>query len=392
MTTWADARTVQSSDDVRAALLAACVTQGCTVNGWSPDAPQRAMLEGNASALSFEQGIRAQLAGTASVDTLALLDPDWVDAIMTFFDLDNGTGGKGRILASSAVWDVPLQVSAFAAPITIDIMSGIQVQSSNGTIFQSTPLGPVVLNSDSSFIGTVRFTARVPGTSGNVTAGQITKVISGPAGLSIYGSGTQVLVTAARDDETNAQFIKRGLGKWATKGAGWSRTSFDFLIPEFAPTVTDWRVRDDNPFGPGTIQVILRNAAGPSSPDENSAVLAGLTDSARQSLGIGGLRVVSASSNIVSVASTLFGDGTNASLLANAKSALDALARTLPIGGDVDGYLRGALLIEILMGGANLTYGLTGFRGAKNLDPKPSDTIFAIDDVLVFDYSGLVLG
>lgn len=393
-TTWKDALTPRSVDDVRADIFTKMVAGDNDVSGWPAIAPQLALVEADAAALAYETQLRAKLAALASPNTAPSAGDDWVDAKVGWFNLDNGSGGQGRILASLASWNVPLIVASAAAPLTIDNTSKIQIQANDGTIFECSQPTSIVLNAGSSFKGTAQFTARKPGTTGNVTPGQIAKVISGPAGLSIDGTGTQVLVAAARNQETSLQLIKRALGRWATQGAGWSKTSFDFLVPSFAPTVTDWRVRDDNPLGPGSLMIIMRNAAGPSLDAENAAVLAGLTNPKTKPWGTGPIAVVSATALTVSISATVASDGTNASILADVTNAIELLEEAFPIGGDVDAFLRRALLFEVLMGGASTAYGLPGFLGAKNVEltSPASDIAFALDSVISFNTSGLVIG
>lgn len=363
MVTFAEARTITTSAVARTSLLARLVANGSTINGWPDSSPQRAFLEGNASAISYATEVRAAIAALASPETAILAGDDWVDEVMAWFDLSNGYGGKGRIPATKAVWDVPLIVSAGAAPLTIDNTSRIQLMAQGGQIFECTQASAVVLNAASTYQGVVRFTARLVGTAaGNVAPGQIAKIISGPAGLSIDSGETQVLVTAARNVETSAAFIARGLGRWATLGPAWTETSFDYWIPLLAPTLTRWRVNTANPFGPGTIGIVLANAAGPATTDERNAVYDGLTAPGVFTLGSGGLTVASATTITAVIAGTISGDGSNPTLLADAKAALDVLESVYPIGG-INGRLDFALLLGVLSGGAYPAYGVEGFGG-----------------------------
>lgn len=375
--TWAEATTSKSAAEVRGDLLAACVEQGCTVSGWPSVAPQRALVEGNASALAYETELRAALAKLASPPTAEDAGDTWVDAGVSWYDLDNGVGGKGRIPASVAVWNVPLVVAAAAAPLVIDASSAIQAQADDGTIFVSAPSNLLILNATTSYRAVVRFVARKPGTTGNVIAGQITRIISGPAGLSVDDAESQVLVTAARDQETSAEYIRRGLGRWGTLGAGWTLPSFDYLIPKFAPTVTRWTVRDDNPLGPGTIKVTVANAAGTATAGEISAVKAGLDAHNVRSLGSGKLVVVGATPHPLTLAAALDTDGSNPTVLAQAGAALLALARAFPLGiatltvDVVRAVLMGApvetITIPVGSGSQILELNLPGFSSVERI-------------------------
>ncbi len=351
MTTYADAKTAQTSAEVRDdTLLPACETQGCDVSGWPTIAPQRGLVEGSARVLAYEQSLRAKLAKTASPDDAIDAGSTWVDAVMGWFDLDNGTGGKGRILATKAVWDIPLQVTTAAAPVTIDSSSTILLQSTGGIVFECAQTTAVTLNAASTYKGTASFRARAAGTTGNVSPGAIAKVISGPAGLSVDLTGTQTQTTSARDEETSADFIARGLGRWGTLGAGWTLTSFDFLIPQYASTVTRWRVRDDNPDGPGTVHVYLANASGAASADEVSAVSDGLGLTSVKPLGSGAITVDAATVHALVITATIRGDGSNASLQTDAQDAIAALIAAFPLG---PATLTPSLVTSVLMGRKN---------------------------------------
>jgi hypothetical protein len=393
MTTWQEARTVATAEQARQVLLS--YFSAATVRGWPDSAPQRALVEGSAAAVAYETGLRAALASTASPNTAKAAGSTWVDAVMEWFDLDDGTGGKGRIKATKAIWEVPMVVKAAAAPLTIGPGSTVQVQAEDGTIFEFLQQSTHTLNEGSDFRAVVRFAARKAGIGGNVLAGQIKRMISGPAGLAVDLDGTQVLVGAARDAETDDEYIKRGLGRWGTISfAGWTATSFDFLIPTAAPSLTRWRVEDWNPLGPGTTRVTLANAAGPANDAEVAAVGAYLADRSRKTLGNPPTVARAATTATVVLTGTVFADGTNGNLLGDINAALARLRAAFPIGGLTSnpGKLELELLIGVLIGGAFEEYGIPGFRGVTNqlaiLSPS-ADVTIGVSDVLDFDTTGL---
>jgi predicted secreted protein len=396
VTTWQEARTVATAAQAREVLLSFFAQ--ATVRGWSASAPQRALIEGNAAAVAYETQLRAALAATASPNTAKAAGSTWVDAVMEWFDLDDGTGGKGRIKATKATWEVPLVVTASAAPLTIGPGTTVQLQAEDGTIFEFSQDSTQTLNAASSYRQVVRFTARKAGTTGNVNSGQITKVISGPAGLAVDLDGTQVLVDAARDAETDDQYIKRGLGRWGTLSvAGWTASSYDFLIPTAAPNVTRWKVEDDNPLGPGTTRVTLARAAGPASSGDVAAVDAYLANRSRKTLGNPPTIARAATTATVVLTGTVFSDGSNGNLLGDVNAALAILRSAFPIGGleSNPGKLELELLIGVLIGGAFEEYGIPGFRGASKrllLSSPATDVSIGISDVLAFDTSGLEVG
>ena len=296
------------------------------------------------------------------------------------------------IPALPAVFDVPF-VSA-SPPQTVALGDVVVLQSTSGPLFELALPVPAQFGP----VGTLRVRARVAGTAGNVVPATITKIVSAPAGLSILAAPV-VFVTAGRDIETPAEAIRRCLGKWATLGAGWTAESFDYLVPLFAPTVTRWLVRTDNPNGPGTIGIVLANPAGPATNIEVAAVLAGLTARNRFCLGCGGLTASAAVALTIALTATIKGDGSNPNLGAQASAALALLSLAFPLGpAQLVPELAGAVLlggafpgtIAIPTAGSMSTTitapGLVGFSGAEAIlvPPFGAAVVLSVGQVLVF--------
>jgi hypothetical protein len=372
--TFAEASTPETVEQVRDDLLAALDEEGSTISGWSDGAPQRAFVEGEARAIAAESVIVSELAATASPSTVVRAGSSWVDATMAWFQVENADGSIGRLLATTATWEISLAIEPSAAPFTINAANAntIQLQANNGAIFVCVQDSDVVLNSASSFLGVVKFAARLPGITGNATPGQITRVISGRAGLSINLAAVQRRTLTARDDETDLAFIARGLGKWARLGAGWTRPAFDYFIPFFGngPTtsVTRWSVDDASPTGPGTVLVWVADAAGPASVDTINAIFAGLNGTNVKPVGSGALNVSGAVALPLTLDIVLTVDGSNPDVAANATAALGALAAVFPLG---PALLEADLLSAIVRGSpivsASVTIGTTTMLLTLNL-------------------------
>jgi len=268
--TYEEATTAPTQEEKHDDLLADCVDQGCTVAGWSDSAPQRAMVEGNATALAFEAGMRVQLAKASTLRGCAELDDTWVDQGLTWYQV-------ARIAATQAVWEVPLLIAQASAPVTIGPTSRILLQVADGTIFECSQGSAVTLNAASNYRGRVAFTARLVGTTGNQVPGAMAqaRVIAGPAGLSVDSEATAALTTAARDAETNETAIARAEGRWGTLSGVLTAGGWRYVLctPEAGgqATITRVFVDDTNPNGPGTTAIYLANAAGPASADEVAA-------------------------------------------------------------------------------------------------------------------------
>lgn len=363
--TYADAIASQTAQQVRdTLLLPALATAGSTVGGAPTSSPDRGIVEAEATFLAMEQQLRAGVALSISATTALQAGDSWVVAAATWYQVPsnqgpgNTPGGIGPFVATTALWSIPLVCAPTAAPITLVPGQILQAQAQGGQVFNlAIPAGaqPIVLNAGNSYKATVPLLARLPGTAaGNVTPGQITSLITAPAGLSVDLSSTQVLTTAARDQESSAALLVRCYGRWGTIGAGWTSQAFDFLIPSFASDVTRWGVDDANPFGPGSVGVWLATAAGPASgpssaPGTDSfAVYQGLAGLAVKPLGSGPLVVQPATTVALSITAVLVTDGTNPNLVQNATDAVSAFANAL-----IGAYsVTGSMIVALLQGGA----------------------------------------
>ncbi len=354
--TYANLLEVDTLEALEAALLASVSDAGVT--SWAAEAPQFGLLQGEAGMMRTAQEQRMILAYTASLRQILRLRPklielgysaadaaaivsSWVDASLDWYGAD-----LVRIPAQRAEWLVGAKVTPAAAPSTIDGTTQGVLQADDGTFFELLQDAAVVLNSGGSYKGTVRVRARTAGVSGNVEAGTIT-TIRGPAGVSIDDTVTQTLALAGRDAETDEAVVERALAKWGTLGAAWSVDAFNYWIPTVAPTVTKWRVRDDNPFGPGTTGAWLANDAGPATAEEVALVQAKMGARDVRPLGSGAFLALAAIPHALTLTANLRTDGSNLTLLADATAALAALERAFPIG---PASLAATRVIEVLMG------------------------------------------
>lgn len=367
---WAQAKTPKTVASLRTQFLAALV--GTPLASWSPSAPQLRIVNDFCARLKEESDIRAALAQSLDVATLTVRDDDWTDVLLSWFD-------EVRIPALQAVWDVTFTAAATVAPVSITPTTVLQIQSSTGEIFEvdaAYHTSPTTISSATSYSGVVRLRAREAGTRGNVVSSSITggKILTGPAGLSISAAS---LHTQGRDIETSEQAFVRALGKWARLGAGWTEEAFDYLIPTAAPSLTRWRVRTDNPFGPGTVGVVLAGASGPATTSERDAVFALLNARGVKPLGSGPLTVAAAIAQNVALTAQLASDGSNATLTTDARTAIITFLNALPLGPATvdDSIVRAILLggdfasIPIVTGATTKTIApdLAGFTGATSI-------------------------
>jgi Baseplate J-like protein len=314
--TFAQASTPSTQAALLSQALISLATSNSPVAGWSKYAPQYVLLNDWARNMAAETSTRATLASMLDLSVLANADPDWVDAFVTWF-------GETRIPAIAAVWAVP--ISATSLPLTVQPTDAIVLQATGGQFFQLSQGNTVQLPQAG-----LEFTARTPGTVGNVAASSITKIVSGPPGLTI--TGTPTLYTVGRDIETPGAAIARCVAKWGILGAGWTNDAFDYWIPTTAPTITRWLVRDDNPLGPGTTLAILADAAGPATTAEVAAIQAKMGARNVRPLGSSTFLAMAAGLDALTLNIVVKGDGTNGSLQAAIIAGLSALAAPYAIG------------------------------------------------------------
>lgn len=381
---FSEALTARDPETIREQMLDDAGTEGADVAGMDPMSVTTALFSLDARAQSKAEQLRATIVRGGFPQLATEAGSDWVDQVCF------GWYQEIRIPASFAVWRWNVTCGANAGPYTLAPESRELVAvADDGTLFENT--NPELVSIPSGGTVSVQFSARVAGVSGNQLSGAVTKFVAKKPGLRITNVGG-TSVSAARDAETDDQYITRCFGKWAAKGAGYNRQAFDYLIPFFEPNVTRWFVRDDNPSGPGTVAIYLANAAGPASAPEVAAVLAGLTARKQQPVGTGVVRVYPAVAHIVTVVGTLFHDGTNPGILGDGIAALGILSSQWPMGDDAV-ELPVEIVTGALMGGRFDRYKVPGFSGATDVDltSPVADVDFLPQDVLQFDVAGLVV-
>jgi hypothetical protein len=387
MPTFAQAIATQTAAQIRDGLLLPQLTAfGSPVAGVPTSSPDRGIIEAEANFLASEAQLRAAVAASISPTTALSAGDSWVDAVVGWYGgtvdvAGNVTPTIQRIPALAAVWLIGVQIPPALVSLTIQPGSLLQVQAVTGQVFNLVlPAGsaPIVLNSASSFKASITLSARLPGAAnGNVTPGDIQTFITAPAGLFNDPFHLQILITAGRDAETSISLITRALGSLGRAGAGWTLQALDYWIPFFAPTVTQWMVRDDNFYGPGSLGIVLANAAGPATATERNLVFSGLSGPTVRPLGTAAVMVTSSVAHVLNVVATLATDGSNATLHANAIAALAQVVSVWPLGGTLDpslltSVLRGDAIfsasVVLASGVAKLVQlGLVGFGGVTGV-------------------------
>lgn len=354
-----------------AAILADIAGQGVDITGYDDFSVVKALANEQGRARNLLAQLRAQVVGLVDPVTAPLAGDDWIDIHF------GGFFNEPRIGTLPAIGTLVVSVASGLGPFTYSAGDLLVEDLTTGAYFASSNTAPQVVTSSAT--ATIAFTAQTAGAASNPLGGDLFKLVSaaGSSGLGVTVA-TWTKTTAGRDKETSIAYIARCLAKWSTLGAGWTRPSFDYLIPLFAPTVTGWYVDDSNPFGPGTVGVWLRDATGPASDPEVALVAAGLGSVSVRPLGSGGVTVQKAIGVALTVTAVLGTDGSNSTLVTDAAKALGVLVGVI-IGPAVVRYdllgpiLRGAALGTTKIpaspaGGVDLlVLNLPGFGGVVDI-------------------------
>ncbi len=254
----------------------------------------------------------------------------------------------------------------------------IKVVSDNGLIFVNTTGGDLGIG------GTLTLTviAENPGAAHNVPIGAISAFFGAGAltGVDVSNdeiAGTGTWITSAGANQQSDASVKLACrAKWSTLGAGTANAYISWSL-EGAPTLTRAKVIDDQPNGPGTVKVVLANAAGGASSDE-------VTDAAavvqhRRPLGLGGVEIVGATNHTVVVAGVVY----VRSSLADGASAAIATAFTEYTGEAVIGEDVYRTKVHDLC-----HFDRSAVRNVALTSPA-SDTVLTEVETPTFDLSGL---
>jgi uncharacterized phage protein gp47/JayE len=177
--------------------------------------------------------------------------------------------------------------------------------------------------------------------------------------------------------ESDASLRAKCRDKWGSLGAGGNLAAVRYRIRKaaelFGLSVTRFRIRDNNPNGPGSVDVYLASAAGPVSMPEVLAVrqyLGGL-----KATGTGPLRCFPAGLLTVPVVARLR-NATNPNAVPEAIQRLIALQADYPLGE----RLYRSRLIEELVDVPTGTVDVQLASPAKDVTPAPTEAVVFAPD------------
>ncbi len=402
MVTFAEATTTQTATELQSEWTDAMAAGDPPVilTGFAPTSAERGAIALEARAIATEQEIRKEVVLSSLLIQVEDRDPAWVDRFVEGFfsaGLEEAQRFK-RLRATKAKHIFRLtNQSASGGPYTIKAAGasgpGISLEASaiDGTRFVNIAGGTLAAGLGETL--DIEFEAVVAGLSGNIAPGEIFKIQGGALPAVDVSNLADSQTFVARADETNREYVTRALGRWGTLAAGGHPSAVEFRILTGVPTITKLGVRDDNPFGPGTVAVYLANATGPATQDECDAAAA--VFGPYEPLGSRGLwQYLPAIARVVTVTAALEIDGSNTTAGEDAEAALAFLASLWPMkaGKKLDesllrGILRGGAYEEFILRDetAGTTTGITGFRGVTDVDMSSptGDEVLDVAEVLV---------
>jgi hypothetical protein len=231
-------------------------------------------------------------------------------------------------------------------PHTIAV-GAVTVQSDTGLLYTNTTGGTLTLN------GTLNlsFRAAQPGESYNAPGGTITTLVTTLPTVTITNAADWV-TTTGRDKERASDYISRLKAKWATLGTGTPALALVAVARTAAPGVTKVTVRDDNPIGNATAQVVCATGAGPAS-----AADVALVDAALQAIRATGSVVEAVAAVALAIPVTATIRVLAAERVTAEAEVIQAFAdyqRDLPIGAGSAGTVYRAQIVELLMSGTGV--------------------------------------
>jgi uncharacterized phage protein gp47/JayE len=313
----AELQTPLSKASIRAVLESLLTCMEFPVTAWQAESNARAFLE-LAAALGAE--LSKPIAALAKMGLLDTAEVEYLDALLkSHYD-------EERQAAAPATFNVSL-VNAGAVTYTPSV-SQIVLRSSTGRTFSNT--AGATLTAGTTQI--VPFLAEVSGSAGNIPA-QTLELVTPFAGVSAIFAG--LFLTAGADQESDANARERARTKWATLRTEKIKAGILNLVRTAVPAMHGVSIDDENPRGPGTLDVYLAADTATAGVSDVAAVQTAL-DGALFGTGSvvqAGL-AIAAPTIAYNLAATIYTSGVNETdTLNRLVEAWRAFLLTVPVGG-----------------------------------------------------------
>lgn len=246
-------RTIITQAEALQDVIDTLASLGFNSTSWQSGSEQRTMIEAYAVAISRYSEL------TDSLSRLAFNSTSTGNALTAFADSHYQ---NTRIPASSTIGTAILTGGAVGPPHIV-AAGDLTAADANGLTFSNTTGGTVPVS------GTLSLTwqATTPGIAGNIANDTLTILQTPLAGVTINNpdpSSGSWITTLGTDQETDAALILRNIAKWGTLSPSDPAARYEFFIRTAVPTSPRVEIVDDNPVGPGTLQVYIAGLTGVS--------------------------------------------------------------------------------------------------------------------------------
>jgi hypothetical protein len=335
VTTLGELMTPLSREDVERTTYELLAAVGFPTTAWGTYSVPRRLISAFSEVVS---DLSLWVSWTARGSVLALAeDNGWLDL------LGSGWYKETRFEAAQTVGTVELEDHG-AGPHTITV-GAVVVKADGGELYyRNTTGGTLTLN------GTLDVTVAAfePGEAYNVPGGTIETVTTGPATVTVSNAADWIS-TSGRERERAVDYVSRCESKWGTLGTGTPALALESMARTAAPGITKVTVRDDNPIGNATAQVVCASGSGPASAADVALVQAAIDP--KRAVG-SVIEAVAATALTVNVVATLRVEAASrAAAEAQIIQAFSDYQRDLPIGGSAAGILYRSQIVELLMSG-----------------------------------------
>ena len=316
-------RTIQTRDQIRALILALFSVLGFQVTSWQDFSLPSRIVEALATVLADLYLFVSEVAGGAYGETsrgfyrrLWAWDRFRVDILPARFT-------TGRITLTDTNGG-PHAIGA----------GGLIVGTDDGRQYQSTEAVNVPLNGSA----TVAVRAAEAGASFNIPSNTSLRLVTSFPGLAAtnppqVGSETWIDEAGADEEDEDSLYL-RAIGRWDETSIATPAGFYESKLRAAIPTLTKILVREDNPLGPGSCELILATGAGPASAGDVIAANSFLRT--LRSVGAGILSARAAVARDVHVGGTCYVQASSkAQAKADVAADLAKLQVKLPIAGTV---------------------------------------------------------
>jgi uncharacterized phage protein gp47/JayE len=303
---------------VRTFLIGLLTAAGFPVASWQDESSLRVFLETQAALGAEQSQPVALLAKMAFLDTSV---GDFLTALV------KSNYDEERRLAIATT--IPVRFVNSGAISHVAGASKIVVQASTGATFSNVAAGATLTANATT---TVSVLAEVPGASGNIP-GQELQLVTPFAGVRAFFDGA--LTSAGADEEGDPGLVERSRSKWATLRTEKIKAGILNLTRNAAPALVGVSIDDNNPRGPGTLDVYLA-AANATAGGADVALVQTALDGALFGTGTAesaGL-AIAAPTVVLNLAATAYVRGiTDTAALTALTTAWRDFLLTVPVGG-----------------------------------------------------------